>query len=233
MCIWKESSFHFCAASIPKLSDVLSLSWGKWRRQWGWRRGGFNSCKLATKPGFELRSGRFRLWVVGQFEYLEWRTAEQQQPQPPVLIQLTSFCGNKPVLSFYRPTCAVSDNLARCGALENLVNNMVDVSWDDKAVNRHSAIHFLDDDYDEDDEKVPWIFIKLHVEETSIKLLSAVWSSHGITTVANLFIPHTGDSPSKGHSSPRRAENDEESRREPPQRPERCQKPGLQQKRGQ
>lgn len=150
--------------------------------------GGFNSCKLATKPGFELWSGRFRLWVVGQFEYLEWRMAEQQSQRPHLdIIQLTTFCGNKPVLSFYRPTSTVSDNLARCGALESLVNDMANDPWDDKAVNRHSAIHFLDDDYDEDDEKVTWNFIKLHVEEIEIKFLSAVWSSHGITMVAYLF----------------------------------------------
>lgn len=81
--------------------------------------------------------------------------AEQQSQRPHLdIIQLTTFCGNKPVLSFYRPTSTVSDNLARCGALESLVNDMADDPWDGKAVNRHSAIHFLDDDYDEDDEKV-------------------------------------------------------------------------------
>lgn len=31
---------------------------------------------------------------------------------------------------------------------------MPDDTWDNAALNRHSAIHFLDDDYDEDDEKV-------------------------------------------------------------------------------
>ncbi len=51
-------------------------------------------------------------------------------------------------------TSTGSDNLARCGALENLVNNMADDTWDDKAVNRISAIHFLDEDEDEDDDKV-------------------------------------------------------------------------------
>lgn len=47
-----------------------------------------------------------------------------------------------------------SDNLARCGALESLVNDMADDTWDNKAVNRISAIHFLDDDEEEDDDKV-------------------------------------------------------------------------------
>lgn len=34
------------------------------------------------------------------------------------------------------------------------MNDMADDTWDNKAVNRISAIHFLDDDEDEDDEKV-------------------------------------------------------------------------------
>ncbi|XP_049927787.1 leucine-rich repeat-containing protein 1 [Epinephelus moara] len=46
-----------------------------------------------------------------------------------------------------------SDNLARCGALESLVNEMADDTWDNKAVNRISAIHFLDDDEEDDDDK--------------------------------------------------------------------------------
>lgn len=45
-----------------------------------------------------------------------------------------------------------SDNLARCGALESLVNDMADDTWDNRAMNRISAIRFLEDD-DEDDEK--------------------------------------------------------------------------------
>uniref|UniRef100_A0A8C3AAX2 Leucine rich repeat containing 1 n=1 Tax=Cyclopterus lumpus TaxID=8103 RepID=A0A8C3AAX2_CYCLU len=45
-----------------------------------------------------------------------------------------------------------SDNLARCGALESLVNNTVDDTWDNKAMNRISAIHFLDDDDDEEED---------------------------------------------------------------------------------
>lgn len=51
-------------------------------------------------------------------------------------------------------TCTDADNLARCAALESLVNDMADDTWDNKAVNRTSAIHFLDEDEDEDDEKV-------------------------------------------------------------------------------
>ena len=50
--------------------------------------------------------------------------------------------------------CAGSDNLARCGALESLVNDMADDTWDPRATNRISAIRFLEDDDEEDDEKV-------------------------------------------------------------------------------
>uniref|UniRef100_A0A8C8EWT9 Leucine rich repeat containing 1 n=1 Tax=Oncorhynchus tshawytscha TaxID=74940 RepID=A0A8C8EWT9_ONCTS len=51
------------------------------------------------------------------------------------------------------PDSKGSDNLARCGALESLVNDVVDDTWDDRAMNRISAIHFLDDNDDDDDEK--------------------------------------------------------------------------------
>lgn len=64
-------------------------------------------------------------------------------------MRILSFC-----FVFFYETCAGSDNLARCGALESLVNDMADDTWDNKAVNRISAIHFLDDDEDDDDEKV-------------------------------------------------------------------------------
>ncbi|XP_039640785.1 leucine-rich repeat-containing protein 1 isoform X4 [Perca fluviatilis] len=45
-----------------------------------------------------------------------------------------------------------SDNLARCGALESLVNDMADDTWDNKAMNRISVIHFLDDEEEEEDD---------------------------------------------------------------------------------
>lgn len=50
--------------------------------------------------------------------------------------------------------CVGSDNLARCGALESLVNDVADDTWDTRAMNRMSTIRFLDDDEDDDDEKV-------------------------------------------------------------------------------
>ncbi|XP_043535407.1 leucine-rich repeat-containing protein 1 isoform X2 [Chiloscyllium plagiosum] len=46
-----------------------------------------------------------------------------------------------------------ADNLPRCGALENLVNDMSDEIWNERAMNRISAIRFLDDEDEEDDEE--------------------------------------------------------------------------------
>lgn len=48
-----------------------------------------------------------------------------------------------------------SDNLARFGGLESLVNGMADEVWDGKDMNRISSIHFMDEgEEDDDDEKV-------------------------------------------------------------------------------
>uniref|UniRef100_A0A3Q3BLY7 Leucine rich repeat containing 1 n=1 Tax=Kryptolebias marmoratus TaxID=37003 RepID=A0A3Q3BLY7_KRYMA len=46
-----------------------------------------------------------------------------------------------------------SDNLARFGALESLVNGMADDTWNNTSTNRTSTIHFLDEDDEDDDEK--------------------------------------------------------------------------------
>ncbi len=50
--------------------------------------------------------------------------------------------------------CLGLDNLARCGALESLVESAVlDDTWDNQATNRMSTIRFLDDDDDDDDDE--------------------------------------------------------------------------------
>ncbi|XP_051506850.1 leucine-rich repeat-containing protein 1-like isoform X1 [Myxocyprinus asiaticus] len=47
-----------------------------------------------------------------------------------------------------------SDNLARCGALESLVESgALNDTWDDTATNRMSTIRFMEEDVDEDDEE--------------------------------------------------------------------------------
>ncbi|XP_062839165.1 leucine-rich repeat-containing protein 1 isoform X1 [Anolis carolinensis] len=51
------------------------------------------------------------------------------------------------------PGCQV-DNLPRCGALESLVNEMSDETWNERAVNRVSAIRFLEDEKDEEDNEM-------------------------------------------------------------------------------
>ncbi|XP_009985545.1 PREDICTED: leucine-rich repeat-containing protein 1, partial [Tauraco erythrolophus] len=50
------------------------------------------------------------------------------------------------------PGC--QDNLPRCGALESLVNEMSDETWNERAMNRVSAIRFLEDEKDEEDNEM-------------------------------------------------------------------------------
>lgn len=77
---------------------------------------------------------------------------------------------------FFYEMRAGSDNLARCGALESLVNNTADDTWDNKAVNRISAIHFLDDDEDDDDEKVRLASWSSKVQtDLSIRIEAVCW----------------------------------------------------------
>ncbi|KAJ7406394.1 Leucine-rich repeat-containing protein 1 [Pitangus sulphuratus] len=72
------------------------------------------------------------------------------------------------------PVC--QDNLPRCGALESLVNEMSDETWNERAVNRVSAIRFLEDEKDEEDnemDSIKWL-------PKSPKLYSGHnWSSQG------------------------------------------------------
>lgn len=50
----------------------------------------------------------------------------------------------------------VTENLPRCGALESLVNDVSDEAWNERAVNRISAIRFLEDEKDEEDNETVW-----------------------------------------------------------------------------
>uniref|UniRef100_A0A8I3RVW9 Leucine rich repeat containing 1 n=1 Tax=Canis lupus familiaris TaxID=9615 RepID=A0A8I3RVW9_CANLF len=49
------------------------------------------------------------------------------------------------------PTC--QENLPRCGALESLVSDVPDEAWNERAVNRVSAIRFLEDERDDEDNE--------------------------------------------------------------------------------
>lgn len=50
----------------------------------------------------------------------------------------------------------MTENLPRCGALESLVNDVPDEAWNERAVNRVSAIRFLEDERDEEDNETVW-----------------------------------------------------------------------------
>lgn len=148
-------------------------------------------------------------WVVWLCEYLKLIDGREQSLQPSWFRSagiLTPFycnklnCNKSYKLTFLSWTCTVSDSLARFGALESLVNEMADDTWDSKALNRHSAIHFLDDDYNDgdDDEEV-----RLKLSKTplvcwctklscTLNMKSTIDFSTKITTVANLFPSHRG-----------------------------------------
>lgn len=66
-------------------------------------------------------------------------------------IMLTS---NVQTHSFRSLTSIITDNLPRCGAMESLVNEMSDETWNERAVNRVSAIRFEDEKDEEDNEMV-------------------------------------------------------------------------------
>lgn len=50
-------------------------------------------------------------------------------------------------------TCVPAENLPRCGALESLVHDVSDDAWSMRAVHRVSAIRFLDDEKEEDENE--------------------------------------------------------------------------------
>ncbi|KAB5582016.1 hypothetical protein PHYPO_G00182350 [Pangasianodon hypophthalmus] len=87
-----------------------------------------------------------------------WLSENQSQPLLTFQTDVDPDTGEKVLICVLLPQqpCESekgSDNLARCGALESLVNDMADDTWDTRAMNRMSTIRFLDDDDDDDDEK--------------------------------------------------------------------------------
>uniref|UniRef100_A0A8C6LXZ2 Leucine rich repeat containing 1 n=1 Tax=Nothobranchius furzeri TaxID=105023 RepID=A0A8C6LXZ2_NOTFU len=89
-----------------------------------------------------------------------WLSENQSQPLLSFQVDTDPESGEKVLTCVLLPQqpCELdlkaSDNLARFGALESLVNGMADDTWDDKAINRNSVIHFhVDADEDEDDDR--------------------------------------------------------------------------------
>ncbi|KAJ8248091.1 hypothetical protein GJAV_G00238210 [Gymnothorax javanicus] len=88
-----------------------------------------------------------------------WLSDNQSQPLLTFQTDVDPESGEKVLTcvllpqQLFEPEDKGLDNLARCGALESLVNDMADDTWDERAANRISAIRFLEEDDDEDDEK--------------------------------------------------------------------------------
>ena len=145
--------------------------------------GGREDCvavSLWLSWDLKLWSGSFRLPVMWQLSFLELADCREAIITTILILicwsihfnshsvipsERADVCVNSSnvncVVSFLY-TITGSDNLARCGALESLVNDMADDTWDNKAVNRISAIHFLDNEEEEDDDKVSKTKGKFH-----------------------------------------------------------------------
>lgn len=76
----------------------------------------------------------------------------------------------------------LTDNLPRCGALESLVNEMSDETWNERAVNRVSAIRFLEDEKDEEENEMV-CFPSLWIPPGTVTLLQKYKKSLRILAV--------------------------------------------------
>lgn len=203
-------------------------------------RGRFYCSKPVTKLGFELWSGRFRLSCV-TFEHLESGTITAAFP--------VSLSWN--IDRFYCDKLKLQTRLFYREHVQSLITWLAAEPWrawwTTWRMKRGTAKQWTD--------TVPfisWMMITMKMMKRWDPNLSRLLldvaamsclvlcikkvpqkSSAAKLQRLQICFPRTGDTPPKGHSSPRRAENNEENSGEPPQRPERCQKPGLQQKRGQ
>ncbi|KAL8172755.1 UNVERIFIED_CONTAM: Leucine-rich repeat-containing protein 1 [Gekko kuhli] len=82
-----------------------------------------------------------------------WLSDNQSQPLLTFQTDTDPEIGEKILTCVLLPQLpSEPDNLPRCGAMESLVNEMSDETWNERAVNRVSAIRFLEDEKDEDNE---------------------------------------------------------------------------------
>ncbi|XP_026982696.1 leucine-rich repeat-containing protein 1 isoform X3 [Sagmatias obliquidens] len=86
-----------------------------------------------------------------------WLSDNQSQPLLTFQTDTDHTTGEKILTCVLLPQLpsepACQENLPRCGALESLVNDVSDEAWNERAVNRVSAIRFLEDEKDEDDNE--------------------------------------------------------------------------------
>ncbi|EPY83018.1 PDZ-domain protein scribble-like protein [Camelus ferus] len=86
-----------------------------------------------------------------------WLSDNQSQPLLTFQKDMDHATGEKILTCVLLPQLpsepACQENLARCAALESLVNDVSDEAWNERAVNRVSAIRFVEDEKDEDDNE--------------------------------------------------------------------------------
>ncbi|XP_071998382.1 leucine-rich repeat-containing protein 1 isoform X2 [Engystomops pustulosus] len=86
-----------------------------------------------------------------------WLSDNQSQPLLTFQTDVDMETGEKVLTCVLLPQMpsdpSGQDNLPRCGAFESLVNDMSDDTWNERAMNRISAIRFLDDEKEDDDDE--------------------------------------------------------------------------------
>uniref|UniRef100_H2ZTK7 Leucine rich repeat containing 1 n=2 Tax=Latimeria chalumnae TaxID=7897 RepID=H2ZTK7_LATCH len=87
-----------------------------------------------------------------------WLSENQSQPLLTFQTDIDTETGEKVLTCVLLPQVPFEpdsqENLARCGGFESLVNDLPDDAWNERAMNRVSAIRFLEEERDdEEDEK--------------------------------------------------------------------------------
>ncbi|RXM30770.1 Leucine-rich repeat-containing protein 1 [Acipenser ruthenus] len=86
-----------------------------------------------------------------------WLSENQSQPLLTFQTDVDTETGEKVLTCVLLPQVHSKpdsqDNLARCGVVESLVNEMSDEAWNDQAVNRISAIRFQEEEKDDENDE--------------------------------------------------------------------------------
>ncbi|MBN3308869.1 LRRC1 protein, partial [Amia calva] len=86
-----------------------------------------------------------------------WLSENQSQPLLTFQTDVDPESGEKVLTCVLLPQQPLEpetqDNLARCGAVESLVTEVSDEAWNDRAMNRISAIRFLEEEKDDEDDE--------------------------------------------------------------------------------
>ncbi|XP_012874517.1 PREDICTED: leucine-rich repeat-containing protein 1 [Dipodomys ordii] len=116
-----------------------------------------------------------------------WLSDNQSQPLLTFQTDTDHSTGEKILTCVLLPQLpsepACQENLPRCGALENLVSGDSDEAWNERTVHRVSAIRFLEEEKDEEDNETSACVMCSHAEVlTSLVPPGLQMGNHGMET---------------------------------------------------